>query len=28
LITSTKRGTWVWYRINTERLSELRDVLR
>jgi ArsR family transcriptional regulator len=28
LITSTKRGTWVWYRINAERLSELRDVLR
>jgi ArsR family transcriptional regulator len=28
LITSTKRGTWVWYRVNTDRLSELREVLR
>jgi ArsR family transcriptional regulator len=28
LITSTKRGTWIWYRVNTDRLSELREVLR
>jgi ArsR family transcriptional regulator len=28
LILSTKRGTWVWYRVNHERLGEIREVLR
>ena len=27
LITSTKRGTWVWYRVNPDRLSELQSTL-
>jgi ArsR family transcriptional regulator len=27
LITSDKRGVWVWYSIVPERLSELRDLL-
>ncbi|MHB1091195.1 MAG: ArsR/SmtB family transcription factor [Ilumatobacteraceae bacterium] len=27
LITSTKRGTWVWYRVDPERLIELQSVL-
>ena len=27
LITGTKRGTWIWYRVNRDRLQELQDVL-
>lgn len=27
LITSTKRGTWVWYRVDPQRLEELRSIL-
>ena len=27
LITSTKRGTWVWYRADPERLVELQSIL-
>jgi len=27
LITSTKRGTWVWYRANPQRLEELHSIL-
>ena len=27
LITSTKRGIWVWYRVNPQRLAELQSVL-
>ena len=27
LITSNKRGTWVWYRVNPDRLSELQSIL-
>lgn len=27
LITSTKRGIWVWYRANPQRLAELQSVL-
>jgi len=27
LITGTKRGTWVWYSVNTEALSEVREFL-
>lgn len=27
LITGTKRGTWIWYRVNRDRLHVLQDVL-
>jgi len=27
LLLSEKRGTWVWYRVNHERLNELRVLL-
>jgi len=27
LITSTKRGVWVWYRVNQHRLLELQTIL-
>lgn len=27
LITSTKRGTWVWYRVDPQRLAELQSIL-
>lgn len=27
LITSTKRGVWVWYRVNQQRLLELQTIL-
>ncbi len=27
LIVGTKRGTWIWYRVNSERLQELQSVL-
>ena len=27
LITGTKRGTWIWYRVNRDRLRVLQDVL-
>lgn len=27
LITSTKRGTWVWYRVDPHRLEELHSIL-
>jgi len=27
LITGTKRGTWVWYSVNTEALAEVREFL-
>lgn len=27
LITGTKRGTWIWYRVNRDRLQVLQDVL-
>lgn len=27
LITSTKRGTWVWYRVDPQRLEELQSIL-
>jgi ArsR family transcriptional regulator len=27
LITGTKRGTWIWYRVNRDRLQILQDVL-
>ena len=27
LLLSEKRGTWVWYRVNHERLNELRTLL-
>jgi ArsR family transcriptional regulator len=27
LVSREKRGTWVWYAVVPERLSELRDVL-
>jgi ArsR family transcriptional regulator len=27
LLLSERRGTWVWYRVNHERLNELRTLL-
>ncbi|MDP4692210.1 MAG: metalloregulator ArsR/SmtB family transcription factor [Ilumatobacteraceae bacterium] len=27
LITGTKRGTWIWYSVNTQALSEVREFL-
>ncbi len=27
LVTTEKRGTWVWYRIVPDRLAEVRDAL-
>ena len=27
LVTMTKRGTWAWYAVHTERLDDLRRVL-
>lgn len=27
LITSIKRGTWVWYRVDPQRLEELQSIL-
>jgi len=27
LITSSKRGVWVWYRVNQQRLLELQTIL-
>jgi ArsR family transcriptional regulator len=27
LVDKDKRGTWIWYRINADRLGQLRDVL-
>ena len=27
LITSTKRGVWVWYRVNEQRVRELQTIL-
>ena len=27
LITSAKRGVWVWYRVNEQRLAEFQSVL-
>jgi len=27
LVTSERRGTWVWYRVVPERLAELRRIL-
>jgi ArsR family transcriptional regulator len=28
LVSSEKRGTWAWYHVNSERLAQLRNVLR
>ena len=27
LIAGTKRGTWIWYSVNTQALSEVREFL-